>query len=75
MREEFGIGLSGEVYERPVHLQPYFEGEYAEGSLPVAERICARHICLPVFQGLGEDDCRKVVEALAAALELQYAAA
>ena len=75
IREEFGIGLSGEVYERPVHLQPYFEGEYSEGSLPVAERICARHICLPVFQGLGEDDCRKVVEALAAALEMHHAAA
>lgn len=74
MREEFGVGLSGEVYERPVHLQPYFEGEYSEGMLPTAERICARHICLPVFQGLGPDDCQQVVESLVAALEMQHVA-
>lgn len=74
MRDEFGIGLSGEVYERPVHLQPYFDGHYAEGMLPVAERICARHICLPVFQGLTEQNCQLVVESMAAALEKQHVA-
>lgn len=74
MREKFGVGLSGEVYERPVHLQPYFEGQYAEGMLPQAEHICANHICLPVFQGLGESGCQQVVEALTSVLESQQVA-
>jgi perosamine synthetase len=74
MREEFSIGLSGEVYERPVHLQPYFSDQYAEGMLPQAERICARHICMPVFQGLDESRCQQVVEGLAAALKQQQTA-
>jgi perosamine synthetase len=75
IRGEFDIGLSGEVYERPVHLQPYFEGIYSEGMLPKAERACARHICLPVFQGLGEDDCQQVVDALSIALQKQHSLA
>ena len=57
-----------------MHLQPYFEKEYREGMLPAAERICAQHICLPVFQGLGQDDCQQVVEGLAAALAMQHVA-
>ena len=31
----------------PLHLQPVFE-PWAEGPLPGAEELCARHVCLPV---------------------------
>jgi len=71
MREEFGVGLSGEVYERPVHLQPYFENEYNEGLLPQAERLCHQHICLPVYQGMSTADTTLVTESLKSALEQQ----
>ena len=64
MREEHGVGLSGEVYERPVHLQPFFSEEYGEGMLPQAERLCAQHICLPVYQGMSEADTTQVLSAL-----------
>lgn len=64
LREEHGIGLSGEVYELPVHLQPVFEGSARRGSLPVAEEVCARHVCLPVYQGMGKKDVEVVVSAL-----------
>ena len=71
MREECGVGLSGEVYERPVHLQPYFENEYQDGYLPQAERLCRQHICLPVYQGMSAADTQLVTESLANTLEMQ----
>lgn len=67
LREEWGVSLSGEVYESPVHRQPVFE-KYATGGLPAAEDICARHICLPIFSGMTEDDARYVIAALEASL-------
>ena len=64
LREKYGVALSGEVYEDPLHKQPVFR-EYAAGALPVAEDLCARHICLPVFSGMTADDARLVLTALA----------
>lgn len=69
LREEFEIGLSGEVYERPIHLQPYFEENYQIGMFPNAEKACANHICLPIFQGLSEDQCQQVIDALSKTLK------
>ncbi len=63
LREEYGVSLSGEVYEEPLHKQPVF-GPYASGSLPVSEDYCARHICLPVFSGMTEDEALWVISAL-----------
>jgi perosamine synthetase len=68
LREEHGVGLAGEVYELPLHLQPVFEGLAPRGSLPVAEEVCARHVCLPVYQGMSEAEQDTVVHALRAAL-------
>lgn len=63
LRERFGVGLSGEVYEAPLHQQPVFE-QYARGPLPLAEDLCARHICLPVFSGMEDAEAQRVVAAL-----------
>jgi dTDP-4-amino-4,6-dideoxygalactose transaminase len=65
LRERFGVSLAGEVYEEPLHKQPVF-ASYASGPLPVAEDICARHICLPIYSGMEDDEARQVIEALAA---------
>lgn len=65
LRECFGVSLSGEVYEEPLHKQPAL-APYASGPLPVAEDLCARHICLPLYSGMEEDEARQVIEALAA---------
>ncbi len=67
LRDEWGVSLSGEVYESPLHRQPVFEN-YATGSLPLAEDICARHICLPIFSGMTEDDAKQVIDAIEAVL-------
>jgi len=68
LREEFGVALSGEVYDTPCHRQPVFQ-EFAPVSLPKAEDLCARHVCLPVSAAMSEDDARYVVEALAATID------
>jgi perosamine synthetase len=63
LRARFGVSLSGEVYESPLHKQPVF-AQYASGPLPVAEDLCARHICLPLFSGMTEEDAHLVISAL-----------
>ena len=70
LRERYDVGLSGEVYEAPCHLQPVF-GPQAQGTLPVAEELCARHICLPVSAVMTDGDAEYVVESLVKALAEQ----
>ena len=68
LREQFDIGLSGEVYETPLHDQPVF-APYRDRALPGAEETCARHICLPVSAVMTDEQAEYVVEALAQALK------
>lgn len=70
LRENYDVGLSGEVYEAPCHLQPVF-GPQAQGTLPVAEELCARHICLPVSAVMSDDDTEYVVSSLVKTLSGQ----
>lgn len=67
LRDDFGVGLSGEVYETPLHLQPVFR-PWAKGSLPGAEHACARHVCLPISAALTDEQVDIVIESLAAAV-------
>jgi dTDP-4-amino-4,6-dideoxygalactose transaminase len=67
LREKYGVGLSGEVYEAPCHVQPVF-AEYVDSEFPVALDICRRHICLPVYATMTEDEARYVVDSLRAGL-------
>lgn len=70
LRNEYGVALSGEVYELPLHLQPVFE-PWAKGPLPGAERICASHICLPISALLTEEQAEHVIASLRSALDRQ----
>ncbi len=63
LRDQYGVSLSGEVYEEPLHKQPIFK-QYAGHSLPVSEDYCARHICLPVFSGMEDADAQQVIQAI-----------
>ncbi len=63
LRERYAVSLSGEVYEEPLHRQPVFQ-KYASQPLPVAEDLCARHICLPVYSGMSTAEVHQVVDAL-----------
>jgi perosamine synthetase len=58
------VRLAGEVYDLPLHLQPILR-EYALGqSLPVAEELCARHVCLPVHSDMTDDEIDEVLAAV-----------
>lgn len=63
LREQYGVSLTGEVYEEPLHKQPVFQ-PYAAGRLPVAEDYCARHICLPIYAGMEDAEAQQVIGAL-----------
>ena len=71
VKENYGIGLSGEVYELPLHLQPIFKKIYGskEGQFPVAEDLCKRHICLPVFARMSEEQANYVADSLKEAIK------
>jgi len=66
LKEKHAVSLSGEVYELPCHLQPIFKnsGRFKDGDFPVAEDLCKRQICLPVFAGMTEDKAKYVVNSL-----------
>jgi len=67
LKEQFQVSLSGEVYETPCHRQPVFS-DWAAGEFPVADDVCSRHICLPIYPGMTEDEIDQVVMALREAL-------
>jgi perosamine synthetase len=64
MREKFEVGLSGEVYELPLHAQPIFE-QFTNGTYPGADYVCSRQICPPVSARMTPDDARYVIESIA----------
>ena len=67
LREDHGIGMSGEVYASPLHHQPVFSN-IAHGPLPVSEDVCARHVCLPVHNDMTDEEADLVLAAIATVL-------
>lgn len=65
--KEKGVSLPGGVYETPLHRQPVFE-KMAEGSFPASDEICSRHICLPLYCGMTEEEARYVIDTLRSVL-------
>lgn len=63
LRESYGVALAGEVYEEPLQRQPVFE-RYANGPLPGSIAACSRHLCLPVFPGMTDEQAHLVLDAL-----------
>jgi perosamine synthetase len=59
------VRLAGEVYDVPLHQQPVF-AEFAGASLPVAEDMCARHICLPLHSDMSDAEVGQVLAAVTA---------
>jgi dTDP-4-amino-4,6-dideoxygalactose transaminase len=67
LRKEHGVAMSGEVYAAPLHFQPVFDGLH-QGRLPVAEDVCARHVCLPIHSDMTAEEATYVVDSIAAVL-------
>ncbi|MDO8607346.1 MAG: DegT/DnrJ/EryC1/StrS aminotransferase family protein [Phaeospirillum sp.] len=65
--DKAGIG-NGVHYPTPVHLQPaYAELGRGPGSFPVAERLAASFLSLPMFSELTDDQARTVADVVIAA--------
>jgi perosamine synthetase len=64
LAQRFGVHLSGEVYDLPLHRQPVL-ADYAGSPLPVAEELAARHICLPVHSDMTDGEVDEVLAAVA----------
>jgi perosamine synthetase len=63
LHRHYDVVLGGAVYELPLHQQPVF-AEYADGPLPVAEDLCRRHVCPPVYPSLSEGQLDHVITAI-----------
>jgi dTDP-4-amino-4,6-dideoxygalactose transaminase len=57
------ISLSGDVYNKPLHKFKIIKNINKE-KLPNAEKICARHFCLPIYYGLKLKDANYVARKL-----------
>jgi len=64
-----GVSLSGEVYEIPCSKQPPLKMYApAEWAFPVADKLCARHICLPISAVQTLEEAKYVTEMLKEAI-------
>jgi dTDP-4-amino-4,6-dideoxygalactose transaminase len=67
--KQLGIGTG--VHFEAVHLHAYYRERYGwqPGSLPVAEKVCARIVSLPLFPTMTDEDAADVVAAVREALD------
>jgi dTDP-4-amino-4,6-dideoxygalactose transaminase len=65
---ELGIGTG--LHFEAVHLHDFYRRRFGwqEGSLPVAEEVCARIVSLPLFPAMTDEDALDVVQAVRQAL-------
>ena len=69
MKSKYNVSLAGFVYEVPLHRQPVFK-EYVDdpNSYPVADDLCYRHIALPIYPQMTEEEAQYVVDSLKSSL-------
>jgi perosamine synthetase len=68
---EKGVRPSGEVYWPPLHMEPVYKRLLGvkEGDFPVAEGVCARMVCLPMYSQMTLDEAKYVVEKVKEVME------
>ena len=74
LKEDYGVSLGGDLYNRPCHSQPLFArhpetvvsqpGE----SFPETDYVVSNHICLPLYFDLTDDQVEYVAHALDSAV-------
>ncbi len=68
---ENGISLSGFVYDVPLHRQGLF-AEFSEAPLQAADRLCASHVCLPIYPSLTDEAAEYVATVLSGAVGSRF---
>ncbi len=68
---DLGILCPGEVYDPPIHLQPFYKQKFGTkfGDYPVAEDVTSRMLCLPIFPDLNISEIRYVIDSLKKVME------
>jgi len=68
IKEDYGIILAGAVYRHPCHLEPIFRNDKKilniENDFHQSEIIAQSHICLPIYNGMKQEDIEYVVSSL-----------
>ncbi|MDD5417525.1 MAG: DegT/DnrJ/EryC1/StrS family aminotransferase [Candidatus Nanoarchaeia archaeon] len=65
LKENYEVSCSGEVYDKPCHLQPVFSYlGYKKGDLPVSEDLCSKHVCLPIFPEMTDEQAVYVADSI-----------
>jgi len=61
---EKGVRPSGEVYWPPLHMEPVYKRlfDVKEGDFPIAEDVCARMLCLPMYSQMTSSEAKYVIE-------------
>lgn len=59
-----GVKCSGEVYWPPLHLQPIYQKllHTKKGDFPIAEEVCKKMICLPIYPQMTNSEAKYVIE-------------
>lgn len=70
LKEKYSVSLTGEVYSHPCHSQPAFK-KYPKtvandpaDTFPNTEYVAKKHICLPIYPGLTENEVDYIVDSL-----------
>jgi len=68
---EKGVRPSGEVYWPPLHMEPIYQRLLGvkEGDFSVAEDVCRRMICLPMYSQMTLDEAKYVIDKVNEVLE------
>jgi len=68
---EKGVKCGGEVYWPPLHLQPIYQKLLGTrvGDFPVAEDVCRRMVCLPMYSQMTQDEAQYVIEKVTEVLQ------
>jgi perosamine synthetase len=70
MKQDYGVSLPGELYNRSCHTQPVFTKHpelivrQPEESFPETDYVVSNHICLPLYFDLTDDQIEYVVDSL-----------
>jgi perosamine synthetase len=67
LKRDYGVAMGGSVYDIPLHQQPVFT-RYAHGTLPVAEDLCRRHVCPPIYPALTDSEVDYVIASMRSAI-------
>ena len=70
LKQEYGVSLPGELYNRDCHTQPVFARHpeaivlQPKESFPETEYVVSHHFCLPLYPSLGDNQIEQVVASL-----------